>query len=93
VLVTLIATGLKGQKQAPTMQAEALSGDLPGPITAANPPPKRPGRSAKEATPPDAVEPPIEVADEAEQPSPTLDEDDLEVPSFLRRRSQRTGRD
>jgi len=92
VLVTLIATGLKGQKRAPTMQAEAPSGDVPAPIAAANRPAKPPGRSAKEATPVDAVTPPTEVDDEAGQPSPTLDEDDLEVPSFLRRRSQRTGR-
>jgi cell division protein FtsZ len=93
VLVTLIATGLKGQKQTPAMQAKAPSGDLPGSIAAGDRRPKRPRSSTEEATPADAATPPTEVAVEAEQPSPTLDEDDLEVPSFLRRRSQRTGRD
>jgi len=93
VIVTLIATGLKGQKQAPTMQTEVAPGDLPAPMAEEARPPKRPVRSPKEGTPAGAVTPPSGVTGEADRPSPTLDEDDLEVPSFLRRRSQRTGRD
>jgi cell division protein FtsZ len=93
VIVTLIATGLKGQKQAPTMQAEVRPGDVPASMADEDRPTKRPGRAVQVPTPVDVVTPPTEVAGQAEQPSPTLDEDDLEVPSFLRRRSQRTGRD
>jgi cell division protein FtsZ len=99
VLVTLIATGLNGHERTQAMPVEAPPGDLPAPIAEAKPPPKRPARPAKEATPADAVVTPadadtrlIEVAGEAGQASPTSDDDDLEVPSFLRRRNGRTGR-
>jgi cell division protein FtsZ len=81
VLVTLIATGLNGHGRTQAM-----------PVAEAKRPPKRSGRPAKEASAADAYARLIEVAGEAGQASPTIHVDDLEVPSFLRRRSQRAGR-
>jgi cell division protein FtsZ len=46
-----------------------------------------------DATPPAVATPPAEPEESAGQPSATLDDDDLEVPSFLRRGRQRTTRD
>jgi cell division protein FtsZ len=94
VLVTLIATGLNGQERTDTTNVEAPSGDLPAPIAEAKPPPKRPGRATRDAAAAHAFTPPAAVAAVAvaAPPSPTLEDDDLEVPSFLRRRRQRTSR-
>ena len=92
VLVTLIATGLNGHEHAPA-RAPAPFVDVPAPITETKTPPKRPGRVPVEATPADVAPPSAEVSGEAVQPASTADDDDLEVPSFLRRRGQRTDRD
>jgi cell division protein FtsZ len=91
VLVTLIATGLNGHKngneKAHAAEVEAPSDALPAPVAEAKgPPPKRLARVAREASPVTVVTPSAAVAAEATQPSPTVAEDDLEVPSFLRRR-------
>ncbi len=92
VLITLIATGLNGPERtmaprvsAPPTRAEPRSADAP-------PPPKPPAQVVQEAPVVDAVADRGEVADRPEvadrtqSRSPTLDGDDLEVPSFLRRR-------
>jgi hypothetical protein len=89
VLVTLIATGLNGHERTRTMPVEAASADLPAPIAKANRHPKRPGRPARQATLVYDVIPVMEVPGHAERPSPTPEAEDLEVPSFLRRRGQR----
>jgi cell division protein FtsZ len=79
VLVTLMATGLNGHEHAEE-QSEV------------KPPRKRPSRAAKEAAALTeeavaavAVAPAAGVAPDVVPGSPTLDEDALEVPSFLRR--------
>ena len=92
VLVTLIATGLNGHGQAGTARVVAPSGAIATPVVEAKGPPKRPARVAKEASPVEAITPSAEVEDDAGPPSPTLD-DDLEVPSFLRRGRRPTSRD
>jgi cell division protein FtsZ len=104
VLVTLIATGLNGhnktqeQTQAPLVETqvppvETPSSELPPPIADAKRPPKRPRRTVEEASAGDALPIAAEPADQApESPSP-VDDEDLEVPSFLRRRSQPPSRD
>jgi hypothetical protein len=89
VLVTLIATGLNGHERTRTMPAEAPSAVVPTPIAKANRHPKRLGRPLMEASVADDVIPVMEVPGEAERKSATLEDDDLEVPSFLRRRGQR----
>jgi cell division protein FtsZ len=83
VLVTLMATGLNGHERAEEQPEVKL-------------PRKRPSRAAKEAAhPTEEAVPAVAVAtaagvasDDAPE-SPTLDEDALEVPSFLRRRAGR----
>jgi len=92
VLVTLIATGLNGHVRARPQRAEAPSGALHASVAEATPSPKRPARKAREASPADATAS-VEPVDSAGPPSPTVDDDDLEVPSFLRRGRQRTSRD
>jgi cell division protein FtsZ len=92
VLVTLIATGLNGHERAHAPDVTAHSGDRPAPIAEAKRPPRRPGRSVREVPPADVVAPPVEIGADA-APAPALVDDDLEVPSFLRRRNQRTDRD
>ena len=90
VLVTLIATGLNGHARVKAPLAEAPTNGLHPAISEAKPPSKRPGRSVKEASPMGAIAPSVEVAGQASRPAPPLDDDDLEVPSFLRRRRQPT---
>jgi len=90
VLVTLIATGLNGHARVKAPLAEAPTNGLHPAISEAKPPSKRPGRAVKEASPMDAITPSVEVAGQASRPAPPLDDDDLEVPSFLRRRRQPT---
>jgi len=92
VLVTLIATGLNGHEHAPA-RAPAPFVDVAAPIAETKTPLKRPGRAPREAAPADAAPPAAEVSGEVVQPASTADDDDLEVPSFLRRRGQRTDRD
>jgi len=74
VLVTLMATGLDGHDHADeTPEAE--------------PPRKRAGRAAKQAAPGTAVAaaPQVPVPAEPSPGAPALDDDDFEVPSFIRR--------
>jgi cell division protein FtsZ len=103
VLVTLIATGLNGHERvkaplaatplAETPLAETPSNDLHPRVVEVKRPPKRPMRPVMEPPAVDVVATSGELADQAPQEPPPLDEDDLEVPSFLRRRSPPTSRD
>jgi len=94
VLVTLIATGLNGNGHkngngngnGHATGVEAPSVALPTAVAEAKRPPKRSARVASEAPPVDAVTHSAAVAAEAIQSSPTVADEDLEVPSFLRRR-------
>jgi len=91
VLVTLIATGLNGHErpQAAVAEAEAPRNAVPPALAAAAArPPKRPARAVKAAPPAGAVAPSADVAGHVAQESPSPDDDDLEVPSFLRRRAK-----
>jgi cell division protein FtsZ len=91
VLVTLIATGLDGHErpQAAIAKAEVPRDAVPPALAAAAArPPKRPARPVKAAPPADAVVPSADVAGHVAQESPSPDDDDLEVPSFLRRRAK-----
>ncbi len=95
VLITLIATGLNGHErtQVPTqVPLVEASNALPPPIAEARRPPKPRARTVSEESRVDAVTPPAEVSGEAPPQSPTVDEADLEVPSFLRRRREPTSR-
>jgi hypothetical protein len=85
VFVTLIATGLDEHARPQSIAVEAHSADLPAP----KPPTRRPTRAATEELVADDVVPVMLARSPAELPSPSIDEDDLEVPSFLRRRGQR----
>lgn len=92
VLITLIATGLNEREllQTPAAVASSNGGHLPR--AQAKGPPKRPARTITEA-PGAAVDvSAAEVSSEAVQGSPAVDEADLEVPSFLRRKGQPTSR-
>jgi cell division protein FtsZ len=92
VLVTLMATGLNGHAPVPAVAAEVQPvetpvADLPAPIVEPKASPKRPARSTRKAAAAAAVASSPQDAPEA-APSATLDEDDFDVPSFLRRRTQ-----
>jgi cell division protein FtsZ len=91
VLVTLIATGLNGHERPRKSRVEAVPDSVP--LARAEPtrPPKRPPRTVQ-AHPADAVTPSADVAGHAQHLSPSPGEDDLEVPSFLRRRTPPTSR-
>ena len=92
VLVTLIATGLNGhQRPKPKAPIEALPDDVPPAVAHAERPRRRPAR-AVQAHQADAVKPSADVAGHVSPSSPGPDEDDLEVPSFLRRRTPPTAR-
>jgi cell division protein FtsZ len=91
VLVTLIATGLNGHERPRTAPVEATPADVRPAIVEAKRPPKRLAR-AVQAHPADTVTPSADVAGHVSQSSPSPDEDDLEVPSFLRRRTPPTSR-
>ncbi len=92
VLITLIATGLNGHDRTQKPAVEASSNGGQPPVAAEMRPPRRPARTVKEASRVDAVASPAEVSDQTPQRSSTLDEDDSEVPSFLRRSGQPTSR-
>jgi cell division protein FtsZ len=92
VLITLIATGLNGHDRTQKPAVEAYSNGGHPPLAAEVRPPRRPARTVKEASGVDALASPAEVSDQAPPRSPTLHEDDTEVPSFLRRKGQPTGR-
>ena len=88
VLVTLIATGLKGHERIGVPLAEAAPTALPPATAGTRRPPKRLERTVGAGAPVQAGAAPAEVAGHLLQ-SPTLDEDDLEVPTFLRGRGRR----
>jgi cell division protein FtsZ len=97
VTVTLIATGLNGHEKKPeqteTPLVETPSNGLPPQVADAERPPKRPRRTVEEASAGDALPVAAEPADQAPEPSSPVEDEDLEVPSFLRRRSQPPSRD
>jgi cell division protein FtsZ len=92
VLVTLIATGLNGHERPRKSPVAALPADVLPPIVEAKRPPRRPVR-AGQAHPADAVAPSADVAGHGLESEPSPDDDDLEVPSFLRRRTPPKSRD
>jgi cell division protein FtsZ len=97
VLVTLIATGLNGhektQEQTQAPLVETPSNGLPPQVADAKRPPKRPRRTVEDESAADALPVAAEPADQAPEPSSPVDDEDLEVPSFLRRRTQPNSRD
>jgi cell division protein FtsZ len=92
VLITLIATGLNRHDRTQKPVVEASSNGGQSPVAVEVRPPRRPARSGREASGVDAVASPGEVSDQAPQRSLALDEDDTEMPSFLRRGGQPTSR-
>ena len=92
VLITLIATGLNGHErtQAPPVEASVNGG--PPKLAETKRPPKRSKRTVKDASGVEAVAARADASDQALQGSPTVDEDDLEVPSFLRWKGKPTNR-
>jgi cell division protein FtsZ len=88
VVVTLIATGLnRHERAAAAPLAEAPSNGHVQPVAEAKRPPRRPARAVMEASRVEALAPSAEGAGPVRSgQTATLDEDDLEVPSFLRRR-------
>ncbi len=97
VLITLIATGLNRHERTQAPPVEASVNVSPASVAEANTPPKQAMRTVKqvpgvEAVAAPAVAAPGEASDQAYQASPTPEEVDLEVPSFLRRKGQPTGR-
>jgi cell division protein FtsZ len=93
VLITLIATGLEGHEriQEPTVDATSAGGSpLQG--DEAKRPARGRGRVANEPSGVGSVAPAVGVDEPLSAPSPALPDDDLEVPSFLRRKGQSTGR-
>jgi cell division protein FtsZ len=96
VIVTLMATGLNGQAPVRAVPAdvqpvETAVADLPAPIADPKPAPKRPARTVRKAAAAAVASSSQDVV-EATPLSPTLDEDEYDVPSFLRRRTQRRAR-
>jgi len=92
VLITLIATGLMGHERVQTPTIAAASNGSPLPVDEAARSPKRRVRASSAASSVGSVAPAAELTDQAPQASPALDEEDLEVPSFLRRKGQPTSR-
>ncbi len=97
VLITLIATGLNRHERTQAPPVAASVNVSPASVAEAKTPPKRSMRTVKqvpgvEAVAAPAVAAPGEASDQAYQASPTPEEVDLEVPSFLRRKGQPTGR-
>jgi cell division protein FtsZ len=93
VLITLIATGLPGRErtQAPPTTASADGG--PSQVAEVKRRPKHPARTVRDASSVDAVSSASKIPGQAVSRPPTLGEDELEVPTFLRRRAQPTDRD
>jgi cell division protein FtsZ len=92
VVVTLIATGLNPGTRTTPSPVEDSSGVVTTPIPESRRSPRRPARTVPEASPAVAAVAPLDSSDEGPGPSSTLDDADLEVPSFLRRTSRRSGR-
>jgi cell division protein FtsZ len=92
VLITLIATGLNGQDRTQKPAVKTSSNGGQPPVAAELRPPRRLAPTAEEASGVDTVATTAKVSDETAQRSPILDEDDTEVPSFLRRSGQPTSR-
>ena len=91
VLVTLIATGLNGHErtEAPAVEPEGMSSEVaPTPIAEPKAAPKRPARAIKARSAVDVTPSPAEIVDRGLPPPSPSEEDDLEVPSFLRRRGR-----
>ena len=92
VLITLIATGLAGHQATRTAPVVAPAFDAPPPASEAKPPRRRPAIPVGPAPAPEVVDASPEVAREASMQASAGDGDDLEVPSFLRRRRPSAGR-
>jgi cell division protein FtsZ len=88
VLVTLIATGLNGHGRPESPPVAAPIEGLPPAIAEANQPAKRLARGLKPVSPVAQIAPSAEVASTAPQASNDPDAEDLDMPSFLRRRSK-----
>ncbi len=86
VLITLIATGLEGREEHVVPSVSTATTEAPAPIAEATPLPKRSARTVQAAPAARAVGPGVPDAGRAEARPSIVDEDDLEVPSFLRRR-------
>jgi len=91
VLITLIATGLNRHDPTQKPAVETSSNGGQPSVAAEMRPPRRLARTAK-ASGVDAVPSPADVSDQTPQESPTLDEDDSEMPSFLRQSGPPTSR-
>jgi cell division protein FtsZ len=92
VLITLIATGLSGRELTPTAVPDASPDGGAPPIVEAKVPSKRAARTVKVASAIAPSAPSAEAPHAAVQPTPALTDEDLEVPSFLRRKGQPTTR-
>lgn len=92
ILITLIATGLSGHELTPTAVPDASPDGGATPFVEAKVPSKRPARTVKVASGVAPGAPPAEAPDTTAHPPATITEEDLEVPSFLRRKGQPTGR-
>jgi cell division protein FtsZ len=93
VLITLIATGLKGHERIPETTVETTpAGRSPVRGDEVKRPPRGRGRVASGTSDVGSAAPAAGVDEPSLAPSPELQEDDLEVPSFLRRKGQPTGR-
>lgn len=92
VLITLIATGLNEREVIQTPPDAGSSNGGPPQKTEVNAEPKRPAATIREAARVDAVASPAGTSGDAPGGLPALDDADLEVPSFLRRKSQPTSR-
>jgi cell division protein FtsZ len=92
VLITLIATGLSGRSLTSTSTAEVLADSAAPPIVEAKVPSKRAARMGKVVSGMEPAAPPVDASVTPVTPAPAVAEDDLEVPSFLRRKGQPTSR-
>jgi cell division protein FtsZ len=92
VRITLIATGLSGRELTPEPTPVASTNGEALPIPEAKVPSKRAARTAKVTHGMDPGGPPDKTSDTAVPPTPAVAEDDLDVPSFLRRKGQPTSR-
>jgi cell division protein FtsZ len=92
VLITLIATGLSGRELTPEPTPVAPTNGEALPIPEAKVQSKRAARAAKVTHGMDPGSPPDKTSDTAVPSTPAVAEDDLDVPSFLRRKGQPTSR-
>jgi cell division protein FtsZ len=95
VLITLIATGLNGQTLGeaadPSTPVEEPENGRPAKAVEPTRPPRRPPRDGRAAADPDSMAAPAAL-DRPERPK-MLDEGELDVPTFMRRRQPPTGRE